>query len=418
MQLTRKIRVYPTEEQVKVLWTLSDRCRLLYNAALSEKRSAWETEQRDISYLEQQNKLPEIKKEYPEYGEVNSKVLQMAVRTMHANYGSFFALSKKDDTARPPGYRGKEYFFTMKYNQSGFTVDDKYVELNHYIPGGVKLKFDRREKIKFTDVKQVEVFLDNERWYLSVIDETKPPEYKDNGAHQAWDLGVTKQTGVNLKGKFIEVWNARPDKYWNKRIDAITGRRDHCKKRDRRKKNCAVSSKRWVQLNNIKRKFERKRSDQIRDFQHKSALMIVKNTRANTIVVGDLDVKSMPKSENANRGKNRSTQGNGYLGRFARFLTYKAKKVGKKTIKISERNTTKKCCSCGKFHDMPTEVRVMECDCGNRIDRDRNAAVNIMVRFLSQNAQWTGYQQFADNLRKTGLEIPVHSWEAPCASGV
>ena len=60
----------------------------------------------------------------------------------------------------------------------------------------------------------------------------------------------------------------------------------------------------------------------------------------------------------------------------------------------------------------------MRCDCGNVIDRDCNSAVNIMVRFLSQNAKWTGYQQFVDNLRKTGVYLhgTLHSQEAPCAS--
>jgi len=45
----------------------------------------------------------------------------------------------------------------------------------------------------------------------------------------------------------------------------------------------------------------------------------------------------------------------------------------------------------------------MTCDCGNVIDRDRNSAINIMIRYLSQNANWTGYEHFAHNLRQTGL---------------
>nr|WP_231585701.1 MULTISPECIES: transposase [unclassified Methanosarcina] len=47
----------------------------------------------------------------------------------------------------------------------------------------------------------------------------------------------------------------------------------------------------------------------------------------------------------------------------------------------------------------------MKCDCGNVIDRDRNSAINIMKRFLSQNALWTGYQSFSDNLQQTGLQM-------------
>ena len=415
MQLTRKVRIYPTKEQEDTLWVLSERCRLIYNFALAERKEKWETEQKSVSYVDQQNKLPEIKERYPGYKQVNSKVLQMALKTLDGGYKSFFALTKIDPEARPPGFRGRNYFFTMKYNQSGFRVTDDEVQLSHKVKGGAKLIFPITPYAKFTDVKQVDVHYNEGKWYLSIVDEIEPPEYKDNGLYQAFDLGITKQTAVNTAGKFFELKNIRPDKYWNKTIDKIIGRRDHCIKHT--KTNCRPSSRKWVMLNNIKRKFEKKRSNQIVDFQHKASLMIVRNTKANTIIVGDLDVKSMPQSKKANRGMNRSTQGTGYLARFTGFLTYKAERIGKKVIEISERNTTKACCRCGKLHEMPPWVRVMECECGNVLDRDRNSAVNIMARFLSQNAMWTGYQQFAGNLRKTGLDIPpVYSQEAPCAS--
>jgi putative transposase len=45
-------------------------------------------------------------------------------------------------------------------------------------------------------------------------------------------------------------------------------------------------------------------------------------------------------------------------------------------------------------------------DCGNNIDRDRNSAINIMLRYLSQNANWTGYREFLDNLQR-GLQLVV-----------
>ena len=413
MQLTRKVRIYPSKEQEDTLWVLSDRCRLIYNFALAERKERYATEGKGISYIDQQNRLPEIKEQYPEYKQVNSKVLQMVLRTLDGSYKSFFALIKQDPDARPPGFRGRKYFFTMKYNQSGFKVTDEEVQLSHKVEGGAKLVFPITTYAKFTDVKQVDVHYNEGKWYLSIVDEIKPPEYHDNGLYQAFDLGITKQTAVNMEGKFFELKNIRPDLYWNKTIDRITGRRDHCIKHT--KTNCRPSSKKWLMLNNIKRKFEKKRANQILDFQHKASLMIVRNTKANTIVVGDLDVKSMPQSKKANRGMNRSTQGTGYLARFTGFLTYKAERIGKKVIEISERNTTKACCQCGKLHDMPTWKRVMNCDCGNVLDRDRNSAVNIMARFLSQNAMCTGYQQLVDNLR-TGSGIivsPEYSQEAP-----
>jgi putative transposase len=158
--------------------------------------------------------------------------------------------------------------------------------------------------------------------------------------------------------------------------------------------NDKKKSRKWRYLNNVLKKHKRKCSRQTRDFQHKLSRRIVENTKANTIIVGDLNVKGMAQSAKATNGLNRSTQNSGCLGRFVRFLTCKAELAGKKVIEIDESYTSKECYACGKLHVMPLWVRTMSCDCGNVIDRDRNSSVSIMLRFLSQNALWTGYYNF------------------------
>lgn len=62
MQLAKKIRIYPTKEQVDVLWELSEKCRLVYNFALADRKETYTQEKRTVKYVEQQNKLPEFKK--------------------------------------------------------------------------------------------------------------------------------------------------------------------------------------------------------------------------------------------------------------------------------------------------------------------------------------------------------------------
>ncbi|KUK61707.1 MAG: Transposase [Methanoculleus marisnigri] len=417
MQLTRKIRIYPTAGQEAVLWELSEINRKVYNLALNERREAHAAGIKGVNYIKQQNDLPVLKKEWPELKTVNAKVLQMTLKTLDANYKSFFELRKNGDVdANPPGFKGRHYFTTMKHNQSGFKVTNTSIRLSHNLPGKVELTFPIPEQ-EFGAIKQVEVFRDSkEKWFLAVVEDVLPPNPVDNGQYQAWDLGVIKQTAVNSQGKFIEVKNIRPDRYWNPKIDAVQSRRDHCKKVKGKK-----PSRRWISYNTTKRKMERKRSDQIKDFQHKVSKNLVENTRAGTIVIGDLSVKKMPKSRSATRQTNRSTQGTGHLARFAGFLTYKGILAGKQVIEVGEEYTSKTCCCCGKIHaEMTVRDRVMHCECGTVLDRDRNAAINIMVRYLSQNALWTGYREFTGNLRQTGLRIPVtpgHSQEAPCASG-
>ena len=52
MQLTQKIRIFPSEEQKDVLWHLSEKCRLIYNFALKERKEAFEERKEYISYID------------------------------------------------------------------------------------------------------------------------------------------------------------------------------------------------------------------------------------------------------------------------------------------------------------------------------------------------------------------------------
>jgi len=373
-QRTQKVRIVSINKQEEVLWVLSEICRLIYNFGLAKRKEAFKNG-KNISYIDQQNDLPEIKKKYPEYRWVYSKVLQGVLQKLDADYRSFFALRKNgDQNAEPPGFKGKKHFTTMDFNQSGFKIKDGKIKLSHS--------------------------------YNNIPLEK---EYIDNGLYQAFDLGIGKQTAVNIDGKFFEVKNRRPEKYWEKKIEKAQSRLDHCKK----------GSGRWNRLKKSIRTMQKKAANQRKDFQHKLSGKIVENTKANTIIVGDLDVKEMaqekendkdksksPLQKTRKRGLNRGTQNTGLLSRFTKFLTYKAEEIGKKVIRIDEKYTTKTCCVCGKKHKMNIWDRTFKCPyCGFEIDRDRNSAINIMLRFLIQNAKWTSYRLFVGNLRKTGILI-------------
>jgi putative transposase len=106
----------------------------------------------------------------------------------------------------------------------------------------------------------------------------------------------------------------------------------------------------------------------------------------------------------------KSLQNTASISRLVGFLTYKTKLLGKRTIEINEKDTSKTCCLCGAKKDMPLEQRQYICDCGNNIDK--NSAINIMLRYLSKNGLWKSYWQFVSNLRHTGLTIVSHSQEA------
>ncbi|MFX0079017.1 MAG: RNA-guided endonuclease InsQ/TnpB family protein [Candidatus Hermodarchaeota archaeon] len=433
MLLTRKIRIAPTRAQTKVMWALSEKCRLLYNFALAERRFKYVNIRKQptrthslVTYLQQQNALPALKVRYPEYTWVYSKVLQMVLRRLDADYKSFFAQWRRGDPkARPPRFKGKDYFTTLCYNQSGFTLDieQKRIRFAHRHPSGVNLEFLLSWLPPLTGkIRQVDLFQDRRRrWFVAITYEKAVPPYVDNGQYQAMDLGVINLvTAVNLKGRFVQMRNRRPDLYWKDKLRQVQSRRDHCR----------MQSNRWWFYHRKWQKMRRKLTNQLRDFQHKVSKVVVTHTRANTLIVGDLAVKRMARKKRnsgcrqqdaANRTLNHSLQNTGFLGRFVQFLTYKAKKVGKSVIRIDEAQTTKRCCVCGKVRVRRLSERIIQCDCGTPFNRDQNAAVNIMVRFLLQQPPVNGepLQTFLDGLhRHTALPHSprgVDSMEIPAA---
>jgi putative transposase len=392
VQLSQIIRIYPTQEQLDVLWDLSEKCRLIYNFALSERIENWKeqnklpkNQRKYINYSKQQNELPEIKQKYPEYKWVYSKVLQMTLQKLDGSYKSFFSLWKNGHKdARPPKYKGKNYFTTLCYNQSGFKIENNTILFSHKHPSKTELTFDMSHyppKKEAKKVKQVEIFTKKGKWFVSITYEIQEPEYVDNGKYQAIDLGILNLvSAVNLDGKFIQIKNRRADLYWKKKLEEVQSKRDHCKK----------YSRRWKKYHRKFCKMKSKCANQLKDFQHKISKQIVENTKANTIIVGDLNVKQMarkkktttPRQNKANKTLNHSMQNTGSLGRFVQFLTYKAQKIGKRVIRIDESYTTQTCAKCGKRVKRTLSERDIICDCGHRMDRDLNSAINIMVKFL------------------------------------
>jgi putative transposase len=402
MQLTQQIRIDVTPYQENVLLDLSEKCRLIYNFGLTERKKSFDKGE-FITYNKQQNDLPEIKKKYKEYNWVYSKVLQGVLKKLDADFKSFFALHKKDKTSRPPKYKSKTFFTTMNYNQSGFRFEKGFIILSHKHPSKVELKFEIPDKFIFSKIYQIEVYKKDRLYWLSVVYEEKDKEFIDNRLYQSFDLGIIKHTAVNMEGKFIELKIQRPDRYWEQSLIELQSKRDHCKK----------YSRNWNHYNKLYCKIRRKSSNQMKDILHKSSKKLVMNTKANTIIVGDLNPKKMCKINKHQKGLHKSLHNTGLISRFVSFLTYKSKRIGKRVVENSEYKSSIRCCCCGTEKKMPLEIRTYECDnCSNKIDRDRNASINIQLDYLSQNGLWMSYQQFVDNLRKTGLTIVRYSKEA------
>ncbi|MBY8995984.1 MAG: transposase [Candidatus Heimdallarchaeota archaeon] len=394
--LTCKLKIHPTPEQEEVLWKLAENCRLLYNFALKE-RIEWfnsnkelpqDKREKQIRFASQCKQLPLLKQKYPNYKQNYSKTLQQTLKCLDANFRSFYALRRNGyKDANPPRYKGKNYFTTLQYNQIGFKVVKNKITFVHFYPSkeetNIELSFQLNNKFDFSNrkIKHINLFQNHKtkEFFVSIVFELVTPKYYDNGIYQAIDQGVMNLVaGVNSHaGKTIVTKNYRTNKYWQPKIDELQSKRDHCKR----------YSNRWFWYNEKLVKMKRKEANQNKDFQHKVSKKIITNTKANTIIIGDLTSKEMSKKKigdkKSDKSLHRSMHNSGSIARFARFLTYKAKIAGKKVIRISERNTTKRCSFCGQKKNRKLSERVIKCDCGLIIDRDINSAINILQRFLA-----------------------------------
>jgi putative transposase len=65
---------------------------------------------------------------------------------------------------------------------------------------------------------------------------------------------------------------------------------------------------------------------------------------------------------------------------FVDVLTYKAERAGGEVKKVFPNGTSQECSACGQIVRKSLSVRVHQCECGLVIDRDQNAAFNILRR--------------------------------------
>jgi len=115
-----------------------------------------------------------------------------------------------------------------------------------------------------------------------------------------------------------------------------------------------------------------------RDFLHKLSNYYA--TEHDLVAVEDLDAKGLVEL----LGNSRNRAGAAW-GTFLRMLEYKCEREGTHFVAVDPKDTTKECASCGVKTDKPLWVREHSCpSCGFEVDRDANAACNILSRGLEE----------------------------------
>src|SRR5690606_24054532 len=115
-------------------------------------------------------------------------------------------------------------------------------------------------------------------------------------------------------------------------------------------------------------------ANQSRDFLHKLTTDLVQSF--DRIALEDLTIRNMVR----NKHLSKSIPDSGW-SMFRQFLTYKAESAGREVAFVDPRYTSKTCSNCGAiFEGFDLSVRWVTCACGLSMDRDHNAAINVLKR--------------------------------------
>ena len=116
---TFKYKFKPTPQQERILNRTLMLCRHVYNAAIGERREAWQKCGVSVGYYQQKAELPGIKAELPEYAEVNAQVLQDVVQRVDRAFQAFFRRVKEGETPGYPRFQGRDRYHSFTYPQVG-----------------------------------------------------------------------------------------------------------------------------------------------------------------------------------------------------------------------------------------------------------------------------------------------------------
>src|SRR5690348_13971288 len=116
---TYKYRLKLTPEQDQMLDRVLMLCRHVYNAAIGERREAWQMRGVSVTYYQQKAELPGIKEAMPEFAEVNSQVLQDVVLRVERAYQAFFQRITDGGTPGYPRFQGRARYHSFTFPQVG-----------------------------------------------------------------------------------------------------------------------------------------------------------------------------------------------------------------------------------------------------------------------------------------------------------
>lgn len=332
-------------------------CRFLYNIMLEDKIKEYKATKKMLN-----NTPAQYKKEFPWLKEVDSLALANVQFHLETAYKNFF----RDPKIGFPKFKSK--------HRSAKSYTTNVVNSNIRLEDG-KLKLPKMRAIKIKQHREV-----SEEYRLKSVTVSREPSGKyyasllyDYAACENQDAAKKREEykilGMDyaMSGMAVLSNGSRceyPSYY--KRTEKKLGREQ------RKLSKCVKGSKNYQKQKKKVALCHEKVRNQRKDYHHKLSRKIADTYDA--VAVEDLNMKGMSRCLKLGKG----IMDNGY-GMFRNMLEYKLKERGKAFVKVDRFYPSSKTCSrCGKVKEhLELSERIYVCDCGNRMDRDINAAINI-----------------------------------------
>ena len=364
MRRAFKYRLWTNKNQERELSIMLESHRRLYNDCLAQKKNAYETEKKWIKFTEQSSWFKEERKSNEFYNKLNFSSAQATMRRLDKAFQAFFRRIKTGDKPGYPRFKARDRFDSIEFPSHGDGIRLKEDRLRVQHIGTVRVKLHRTVQ---GTIKTLTIKRECEKWYLVVSCEIDNTTKLINQLPAIGiDVGISHFLTTS-DGEYI----ANPN-FLKVELPKLRRQQRSVSRKTKLGKN-RRKAVRKVQKTHTKIKNVR------REFHHKITNEIIR--RYGFIAMESLSINAML----GNRRLARSISDVAWAS-FQSILSYKAERAGATVIGVDPKNTSQMCSDCGQIVQKGLSVRVHKCFCGLVLDRDINAARNILQRGIQA---WT-----------------------------
>lgn len=373
-----KIRLKPNNKQLTKLFQYSNHARFAYNWAIAREQENYKQGNKFLSDCELRREFTQLKK-LPEYrwlNEVSGDVAKQAIKDACNAYNKFF----KGQCQRPKFKSKKSSSPSFYQNNVKIKFTDTHVKVEKFS----KSKRPNKQKlnwIKLCEKGKVPTHCkymnprftyDGLYWYVSVSIDVEDNTETISNEGIGIDLGI-KDLAIcsdgNTYGNINKTQRVKKLEKRKRRLQRSISR--IYMKNKKGESYCKTS-------NIIKREKEllrvTKRLTNIRqNYLHQTTSEIIKR-KPSFICMEDLNVSKMMKNKHLSKAIQEQK-----LYEFRKQIEYKSERNNIPIIIVDRFFPSSKLCSCcGNIkRDLKLSDRIYKCECGNIIDRDFQASLNL-----------------------------------------